>query len=172
MPEPCPTAASEFAISTDKDRLDRELIHSFLTRCYWAKGIPKETFDRSIENSLCFGLYRGDQQIGFARVISDFATYAYLGDVFVIEKFRGQGLSKLLLKRIRAHPNLQGLRRWSLVTRDVHGLYARFGFRPIQSPERHMEIHDPEVYRGKRSRQHGKMHEQKHSGGRSRRLPS
>ena len=130
----------EFSISTDKQRLDRALIHAFLKSCYWAKGIPRETVERSIENSLCFGAYRGDEQVGFARVISDFATYAYIADVFVIESFRGRGLSKLLIKSIMDEPDLQGLRRWSLVTRDAHGLYAQFGFQPVKSPERHMEI--------------------------------
>ena len=137
----------EFSISTDKQRLDRALIHRFLKSCYWAKGIPRETVERSIENSLCFGIYRGDEQVGFARVISDFATYAYIGDVFVIEIFRGRGLGKLLMKSIMEHPDMQGLRRWSLVTRDAHSLYAQFGFQPVKSPERHMEIFDGHVYR-------------------------
>lgn len=134
-------------VSTDKRRLDRRLIHSFLTTCYWAKGIPREAVDRSIENSLCFGIYHGGKQVGFARVISDFATYAYIGDVFIIEPFRGHGLGKLVMRRIMEHPDLQGLRRWSLLTRDAHGLYAQFGFQPVKSPERHMEIHDGAVYK-------------------------
>jgi GNAT superfamily N-acetyltransferase len=136
----------DFLISTDKHRLDRELIHKFLTSCYWAEGIPKETVDRSIENSLCFGLYGNGQQVGFARVISDFATYAYIGDVFVVERFRGEGWGKLLMRSIMQHPDLRGLRRWGLVTRDAHRLYAQFGFQPVKSPERHMEIHDGTVY--------------------------
>ena len=138
---------SEFTISTDKRRLDRELIHQFLTKCYWAKGIPRKLVDRSIENSLCFGVYQDRQQVGFARVISDFATYAYIGDVFVVDSFRGRGLGKLLMKSIMEHPDLQGLRRWSLVTRDAHGLYAQFGFKTVKSPERHMEVFDRHVYR-------------------------
>ena len=137
----------QFRISTDKRLLDRALIHRFLTSCYWAKGIPRETVERSIENSLCFGIYRGKEQVGFARVISDFATYAYIGDVFIIEAFRRRGLGKLLMKSIMEHPDLQGLRRWSLVTKDAHGLYAQFGFQPVKSPERHMEIFDRQVYR-------------------------
>ena len=136
-----------FSISTDKRRLDRGLIHTFLTNCYWAKGIPKEIVERSIANSLCFGIYRGKEQVGFARVISDFATYAYIGDVFIIERYRGRGLGKLLMKSILKHPDLHGLRRWSLVTKDAHGLYAQFGFQPVKSPERHMEIFDLHVYR-------------------------
>lgn len=142
-----PRKNSEFSISTDKRRLDRALIHRFLTNCYWAKGIPRERVERSIQNSLCFGIYHKDRQLGFARVISDFATYAYIGDVFIVDAFRGRGLSKLLMKNIMEHPDLQGLRRWSLVTRDAHGLYAQFGFQPVKSPERHMEIFDREVYR-------------------------
>ncbi len=145
-----------FVISTDKRRLDRKLIHRFLTNCYWAKGIPRDAVDRSIENSLCFGVYRSRQQVGFARVISDFATYAYIGDVFVLDNFRGRGLGKLLMKEIMQHPDLQGLRRWSLATRDAHGLYAQFGFQPVKSPERHMEIFDRGVYLGGKSKQEGK----------------
>lgn len=138
---------SSFTISTDKGQLDRKLIHSFLTNCYWAKGIPRETVERSIENSLCFGIYRGKEQVGFARVISDFATYAYIGDVFIVESFRGRGLGKLLTKSIMEHPDLRSLRRWGLVTKDAHSLYAQFGFQPVKSPERHMEIFDRRVYR-------------------------
>jgi N-acetylglutamate synthase-like GNAT family acetyltransferase len=150
-----PPAEAEFLVSTDKQQLDRELIHKFLTESYWAKGIPKQTVDRSIENSLCFGVYQEGQQVGFARVISDFTTYAYIADVFVVEKVRGKGVGKLLMREIRRHPDLQYLRRWSLVTRDAHGLYAQFGFQPVKSPERHMEIHDRSVYqvsRNKRSK--------------------
>ncbi len=138
-----------FLISTDKARLDLDAIHAFLTACYWARGIPKETVARSIENSLCFGAYKGNRQIGFARVISDYATYAYIGDVFVESEYRGRGISKLLMHCIMRHPQLQGLRRWSLVTRDAHGLYSQFGFTPLKSPERHMEIHSPDVYKKK-----------------------
>jgi|SRR5579862_70853 len=136
----------EFLLSTDPRRLDLNLIHGFLTESYWAKGIPIETVQRSIENSLCFAVYRNDQQVGFARVISDFATYAYIGDVFILESFRGHGLGKWMMKAIMQHPGLQGLRRWSLLTRDAHGLYAQFGFTSLQSPERYMEVHNPDVY--------------------------
>jgi GNAT superfamily N-acetyltransferase len=136
-----------FLISTDKTRLDLDAIHAFLSTCYWASGIPKETVARAIENSLCFGAYKGRKQVGFARVITDYATYAYIGDVFVEPQFRGQGVSKLLMRCIRRHPGLQGLRRWSLITRDAHGLYAQFGFTPLKSPQRHMEVHNPEVYK-------------------------
>ena len=136
----------EFTISTDRDRLDIDSIYRFLTNCYWAKGIPKEVVSRSIQHSLCFGIYNEGGQVGFARVISDFATFAYIGDVFVLERYRGRGLSKWLMRCIMDHPRLQGLRRWSLVTRDAHGLYSQFGFRPLASPDRWMELHDPEVY--------------------------
>lgn len=136
----------EFVVSTDRARLDVDVIHAFLTDCYWAKGIPKEVVARSIEHSLCFGIYRGDRQAGFARVISDYATFAYIADVFVLEEYRGHGLGKWLMQCITQHPRLQGLRRWSLVTRDAHGLYEQYGFRELQAPARWMEILDPEVY--------------------------
>jgi len=138
----------EFLISTDSTRLDLETIHAFLTECYWAKGIPKVVVARSIQYSLCFGMYSGSKQIGFARVISDYATYAYLGDVFVLVEFRGQGLGKWLMQCIMEHPRLQGLRRWSLLTRDAHGLYQQFGFAPLRAPERWMELHRLDVYPG------------------------
>jgi GNAT superfamily N-acetyltransferase len=136
----------EFVISTDPERLDLNVIHGFLTECYWAKGIPREVVARSIENSLCFGLYDNSKQAGFARVISDYATYAYVGDVFVLESYRGRGPGKWLMECIMQHPRLQGLRRWSLVTEDAQRLYAQFGFTPLQAPERHMELHFAEVY--------------------------
>jgi GNAT superfamily N-acetyltransferase len=136
----------EFLLSTDPRQLDLDLIHGFLSGCYWAKGIPRDVVVRSIENSLCFGVYAQDKQVAFARIISDFATYAYLGDVFVIEPYRGYGLGKWMMECIRRHPRLQGLRRWTLLTRDAHGLYSQFGFTPLKKPERYMELHDPEVY--------------------------
>ncbi len=137
----------EFLISTDRSRLDLDVIHGFLTNCYWAKGIPRDVVARSIEHSLCFGVYDGSgAQVGFARVVSDFATVAYLGDVFVLESHRGRGLSKWMMECIRQHPALQNLRRWILLTRDAHELYSRFGFTPVKSPERYMELHDPNVY--------------------------
>jgi GNAT superfamily N-acetyltransferase len=137
----------EFSISTDPARLDLDVIHIFLTNCYWARGIPREVVERSIEQALCFGIYDGSgAQVGFARVISDFATIAYVGDVFVLESHRGRGLSKWLMECITQHPALQNLRRWILTTRDAHGLYAQVGFAPVKSPERYMERHDPNVY--------------------------
>jgi GNAT superfamily N-acetyltransferase len=137
----------EFLISTDRQRLNLDVVHSFLTNCYWAKGIPLEVVARSIENSLCFGIYEGgDTQVGFARVVSDFATVAYLGDVFVLESHRGRGLSKWMMECVVQHPALQNLRRWILLTRDAHGLYSQFGFTPVKAPERYMELHQPNVY--------------------------
>ena len=137
----------EFSISTDQARLDLDVIHRFLTNCYWAKGIPREVVARSIEYSVCFGIYDGSgAQVGFARVVSDFATVAYLGDVFVLDSHRGRGLSKWLMQCILQHPALQNLRRWILLTGDAHGLYAQFGFTSVKSPERYMELHRPDVY--------------------------
>ena len=137
----------EFLVSTDRARLDVDAIHGFLTNCYWAKGIPRETVERSIEHALCFGVYddRG-AQVGFARVISDFATIAYIGDVFVLDMHRGHGLGRWLMECVSQHPALQGLRRWILTTRDAHGLYSQVGFTPVKFPERYMELHDPHVY--------------------------
>jgi GNAT superfamily N-acetyltransferase len=137
----------EFLISTDRARLDLDVIYGFLTNCYWSKGIPREVVGRSVEHSLCFGIYDGSgAQVGFARVVSDFATMAYLGDVFILESHRRRGLSKWLMESITQHPALQGLRRWILLTRDAHGLYQKFGFTPVKAPDRYMELHDPGVY--------------------------
>jgi GNAT superfamily N-acetyltransferase len=135
----------EFIISTDRQLIDLDIVHGFLTECYWSKGIPRDVVARSIENSLCFGVYSEGKQVGFARVISDYATYAYIGDVFVLESFRGRGLGKWLMECIMQHPRLQGLRRWSLVTSDAHGLYAPLGFGPLKKPQNYMELHRPDV---------------------------
>ena len=134
-------------ISTDPVRLDLHVIHGFLTRCYWAEGIPRDVVERSITNSICFGVYDGEAQVGFARVITDRATFGYLGDVFVLEAHRGRGLSKWLIECVHAHPELQGFRRWVLLTRDAHGLYAQNGWSAVAKPERYMERWEPEVYR-------------------------
>jgi GNAT superfamily N-acetyltransferase len=137
----------EFLISTDRERLNLDVVHGFLTNCYWARGIPRDVVARSIEYALCFGIYDGaGAQVGFARVISDFATIAYVGDVFVLETYRGRGLGKWLMECITQHPALQNLRRWFLTTRDAHGLYSQFGFSPVKAPERFMELHRPNVY--------------------------
>ncbi len=119
----------------------------FTQESYWAQGIPKEIVARAINHSLCFGVYDGNHQIGFARVISDYATYAYLSDVYILEGYRGKGLSKWLMECIMAHPNLQKLRRFSLATKDAHGLYERFGFTALQNPETIMEIRNADAYK-------------------------
>jgi len=137
----------EFYISTDKALIDLEMVHDFLAnRSYWAAGIPIEIVKRSIENSLVFGLFKGKEQIGFARIITDYATFAYLADVFILESFRGQGLSKWLMEVIVSNPQLQGLRFWLLATRDAHGLYKKIGFNSIGSPDRLMERRFPDIY--------------------------
>jgi GNAT superfamily N-acetyltransferase len=134
-------------ISTDPERLDLDTIHGFLVRSYWAEGVPRDLVARSLEHSLCFGLYEGARQIGLARVVTDRATFAFLADVFVLEAFRGQALGKWLVETVAAAPELQGLRRWMLFTHDAHGLYRRVGFTPLAHPERAMEKLDPDVYR-------------------------
>ena len=139
----------EYLISTDKKRLDLAVIHNFLTTSYWAAGIPLEIIRRSIEHSLSFGLYKEDQQIGYARVITDYATFAYLGDVFILEPFRGQGLSKWLMEVIVTHPELQDFRRWILLTKDAHGFYKKVDFTEVKTPERYMERFFPDVYERK-----------------------
>lgn len=137
----------EFAISTDKSRLQIDMIQSFLAdESYWAKERTAEQTKKAIENSTCFGVYHGKRQIGFARVISDLATFAYVGDVFIIDEFRGKGLSKWLMETILSHPDLQGLRRWVLATRDAHSLYEKFGFQELKFPGRWMERPAPNAY--------------------------
>jgi GNAT superfamily N-acetyltransferase len=137
-----------YEISTDPARLDLEAVHAYLTRSYWSAGIPREVVERAAANSLCFGLYHpAAGQVGYARVVTDRASFAYLCDVYVLENHRGQGLSKWLMKTIVEHPDLQGLRRFMLATRDAHGLYAQHGFAPLASPDRVMEVLRPDVYR-------------------------
>jgi GNAT superfamily N-acetyltransferase len=135
-----------YLFSNDQARLQVPVIHGFLTDCYWAKGIPEETVRRSIASSLCFGVYAGPDQVGFARVITDRATFAYLGDVFVLEAHRGRGLAERLLRVILAFPDLQGLRRFLLGTRDAHALYTKVGFAAIAQPQIWMEISQLDVY--------------------------
>lgn len=128
--------------------MDVQLIHGFLcNEAYWSKGIPLTTVEKSIKNSLNFGLFHHDKQVGNARVISDFATIAYLGDVFVLPDHQNRGLSKALMHSVRTHPDLQGLRRWILLTADAHELYRQFGWQPIHQPEKWMEIHAKDIYR-------------------------
>ncbi|HEX6386774.1 MAG TPA: GNAT family N-acetyltransferase [Anaerolineae bacterium] len=129
-----------FVVSTDPNRLDVDVIHNFLANeAYWSPGIAREVVARAMEHSLCFGVYDGDgRQVGFARVITDFTTFAYLADVFMLRPYRGQGLGKWLVECMLAHPELQGLRKWTLNTQDAHGLYRRFGFQPNPHPENHL----------------------------------
>jgi GNAT superfamily N-acetyltransferase len=130
----------EFVISTDITRLDLPVIHEYLsTVSYWAMGRPREVVERSIENSLVFGVYQGTRQAGFARVVTDYATFGWIADVFILPEFRGQGLGKWMMSVIVEHPRLQGFRRWVLATKDAHGLYAQVGFKPLHAPERFME---------------------------------
>jgi GNAT superfamily N-acetyltransferase len=138
----------DFCISTDKSLLDVAFIHDFLsTQSYWAQQIPLELVQTSIEHSICFGVFHAGQQVGFARIISDCATVAYLADVFISEPFRGKGLSKWLLEIILGHPQLQGLRRWLLATADAHSLYQQFGFKPLAVSDWFMEIHIANAYK-------------------------
>ncbi|MEK7725186.1 MAG: GNAT family N-acetyltransferase [Acidobacteriota bacterium] len=138
---------NEFTISTDKSRLQIDVIQKFLVEdSYWASTRTLEQTQLAIENSLCFGMYFAEKQIGFARVVTDYATFAYIGDVFVLEEFRGLGLSKWLMEVMINHPRLQGLRRWVLATKDAHGLYSKFGFHGLKFPERWMELPAPNAY--------------------------
>lgn len=137
---------ASYEIDTDKARLDRALIHRFLTRSHWAKGIPAAVVERAIEHSLAFGLYREGRQVGFARIVTDHATFAYLADVFMLSRERGKGLGRRLIETILAHPELQGLRRWLLGTRDAQGLYRRCGFGEPLPPFAFLERLDPGVY--------------------------
>ncbi|MPT33268.1 MAG: N-acetyltransferase [Chryseobacterium sp.] len=137
----------DFYISTDKSKMDIETIHHYLSEeSYWAKGVSREIVEKSIANSFCFGVFHQDLQVGFAKVITDFTTIAYLGDVFILDQFRGLGLSKLLMENIMNHPELQGLRRWILLTADAHELYKKFGWNNIKEPARWMEVHTKNPY--------------------------
>jgi GNAT superfamily N-acetyltransferase len=140
---PAPHTPQDFEISCDPLRIDVTLVHEFLRTSYWAEGRSRETVERSITNSLCFGAYSDDRQIAFARVITDRAVFAYLADVFVVPEFRGRGVSKALIRAILSHPDLQTLRTFALGTRDAHGLYARFGFEAIREPDRLMAKYGP-----------------------------
>lgn len=135
-----------FLISTDPNRLDIDSMHAFLTRSWWAEGVGRETVARAVTNSLCFGIYDGAKQIGFGRVISDFATYAYICDDYVLEDYRGKGIGSWLMQCILGHPDLQGLRRWTLIAQEPR-LYAKFGFKPLAEPQMNMEILHANVYK-------------------------
>ena len=137
----------EFTVSTDRNRLQLDAIHKFLSEeSYWARERSREQTATAIKNSLPFGVYKGENQIGFARVVTDYATFAYLGDVYILPEYRGQGLSKWLMETILNHPDLQGFRRWILATKDAHTLYEKFGFSGLKVPERWMERTAPNAY--------------------------
>lgn len=136
----------EYTISSDPARMDIDAIHAYLSRSYWAEGVPRAVVERSLKGSIVFGLFHRDAQVGLARVVTDCATFAYLCDVYVLEEHQGDGLGRWLMETVMAHPDLQGLRRFSLVTRDAHGLYRYAGFGPLAAPERHMEIVRPGIY--------------------------
>lgn len=137
---------ADYEITTDPARFDIDAIHAFLSRSYWSPGVPKAIVERAIAHSLCFGVMQDGAQVGFARVITDRATFAYLADVYVLEAHRGRGLSKRLMEAVMQHPDLQGLRRMLLATRDAHGLYAAYGFEPLAVADRMMEIHRPDIH--------------------------
>jgi len=133
----------DYFITSDKSKLDISAVHAFLSRSYWSPGIPISTVERAISNSLCFSVLLGAQQIGFARLVTDKATFAYLADVYVLEEHRGNGLARRMLELIFLHPDLQSLRRITLITRDAHGLYAKYGFQTPSKPGQIMEINNP-----------------------------
>lgn len=136
--------AQGYSISTDKNLLDIDMLFNYLSKeSYWSKGIKQETIQKAIDNAVCFGVYHDKKQIGFAKVVTDKATFAYLADVFILKRYRGLGLSKWLIQTIKQYPDLQGLRRWMLATADAHGLYEQFGFEPVSNPERWMQIYTP-----------------------------
>jgi GNAT superfamily N-acetyltransferase len=139
---------TEYEVSTDTDRLNVDVIHTFLAQdSYWSPGIPRSTVERAIENSLCFGVYHRGAQVGFARIVTDKSTFALLADVFILEAHRGKGLSKWLMRCVVEHQDLQGLRRFLLLTSDAHGLYRQFGFKELGNPSRFMEVLRQDMYR-------------------------
>ena len=143
MPQIIEVHRDNFTISTDPARLDKDSIVDFLTRAYWAKGRPRERTERALANSLVFGVYDREKQVGLARVVSDYAVFAYLCDVFIHEDYRAHGLGKWLMETVMSHPDLQGLRRWTLATRDAHGLYRQFGWEDLNNPDSWMELFHP-----------------------------
>jgi GNAT superfamily N-acetyltransferase len=151
MEPPVPSNGSNHAsaceVNCDPAKLDLAVLHQYLSTTYWSQGLPLETLKKAIAGSLCFGAYIDNQQVGFARVITDRATFAYLCDVFVIDSYQGHGIGRQLMEQVIHHPDLQGLRRFVLVTRDAHGLYERFGFTPLIRPQGYMEILRPDIYR-------------------------
>ena len=132
-----------YLISTDKSKLDYEVVHNFITNSYWAKGISFQAVKKGIENSLCFGVFEKESQIGFARVITDFSRLAHLADVFILKEYRGLGLGKWLMENIMNHPELHSIKKWTLLTEDAHELYGQFGFQNLKNPEIYMELIKP-----------------------------
>ncbi|MCL1037540.1 GNAT family N-acetyltransferase [Shewanella submarina] len=137
---------AEYKLVCGSQLMDKSVIHDYVSRSYWAEGIPRAVMDKAIDNALCFGVFKADEQVAFARLITDGATFAYLADVFVLEEHRGKGLSKLMMDKIISHPELQGLRRMMLATRDAHGLYLKYGFTPLVAPDTFMQLWQPNVY--------------------------
>ena len=140
---------SEYEITSDAARIDVDAVHAFVSRSYWSAGIPRAVVARALANSICFGVFQAGKQVAFARVITDKATFGYLADVYVLEEHRGQKLADRLMDAVLSHPDLQGLRRMMLATRDAHGLYSKHGFKPLAAPDRMMEIHRPDIYQDK-----------------------
>lgn len=141
-------ASDDFVITSDPAAVDLDAVHAYLRTSYWAEDIPRDLVDRAIANSIPFSVKLGAEQVGFARVITDRATFAYLSDVYILEAYRGRGLARRLMDAVMAHPDLQGLRRFSLTTRDAEGLYRQYGFRELATPQRHLEILRPGLYKG------------------------
>ena len=139
---------NNYLISTDKNKIDIDYVHGFLSKSYWSPGVPTRIVKRAMKGSLCFGVYNNDKQVGYARMVADKATFAYMADVFIDEKHRGKGLAKWLVESILAHPQLQGLRRILLATKDAHKLYEQCGFTSINNPERYM-VYNPSAYKSK-----------------------
>lgn len=139
--------SQEYQISSDKNVMDADAIHSYLSRSYWSKNVPHHIVSKAIENSLCFGVFHNESQVGFARLITDSATFAYLADVYILEAHRGKGLSQKMMEAIINHPQLQGLRRMVLATSDAHTLYEKFGFKQLANPQTFMELWTPDVYK-------------------------
>ena len=136
----------DYRVTTNQSEMDVEAIHQYLTNSYWSAGLPLETLRKALQNSFCFAALKGNEQIGFARLITDYTTFAYLADVYILEAHQGKGLSKMLLDEIFKHPKLDGLRRIMLATRDAHGLYEKFGFSKLSNPDIFMENWNPDVY--------------------------
>ncbi len=140
-----------FTVTSDLSRMDLNVVHGYLSRAYWCEGLPRETLEQAMRSSICFGVFEGEKQVGFARVVSDRTTFAYVCDVFVLESHQGKGLGTWLMQCVVRHPELQGLRRWHLTTRDAHSLYRKVGFTLLSKPERHMEVFTPDIYKQKKS---------------------